>query len=66
MNYFERDGQLLALSTNRASVGWEEEAGGKAFEDFELSPGKYKVEITLIWGGISELQKTIERLLIIS
>ena len=53
-------GPFLALSTNRTSVGWEDEAGGKAFEDFELSPGKFKVEITLTWGGNSEFRKTFE------
>lgn len=51
---------LNILSTNRTFVGWEEEAGGKAFEDFELSLGKCKVEITLIWGGNSEFRKTFE------
>jgi hypothetical protein len=57
---------FLALSTNRTRVGWEEEAGDKPFEDFELSPGKYKVEITLLWGGNSEFRKTFEIPLTIS
>jgi hypothetical protein len=56
----DSSGPFVALSTNRTSVGWEEEAGGKAFEDFELSPGKYKVEIILIWGGNSEFRKVFE------
>jgi len=59
-------GSFLVLSTNRTCVGWEEEAGGKAFEDFELPHGKYKVEITLIWGGNSEFRRTLELPLTIS
>ena len=62
----DSSGPFVALSTNRTSVGWEKEAGDKAFEDFELSPGKYKVEITLIWGGNSEFRRTFELPLTIS
>ena len=62
----DSSGPFVALSTNRTSVRWEKEAGGKAFEDFELSPGKYKVEITLIWGGDSEFRRTFELSLIVS
>jgi hypothetical protein len=62
----DSSGPFLALSTNRTCVSWEEEAGGKAFEDFELSHGKYKVEIILIWGGNREFRKTFELPLTIS
>jgi hypothetical protein len=48
----------IALSTNRIRVGWQNEFGDRPFEQFELSPGKYEVEVTLIWGGNSEFQKT--------
>jgi hypothetical protein len=51
---------FCALSTNRIRVGWEKDTGGKPFDDFALSPGKYRVEITLIWGGNSEFRKTFE------
>jgi hypothetical protein len=57
---------LLALSTNRTCVSWEAEAGGRAFEEFELSHGKYKVEITLIWGGNSEFRQMFELPLAVS
>ena len=62
----DSSGPFVALSTNRTSVRWENEAGGKAFEDFELSPGKCKLEITLIWGGDSEFRRTFELSLIVS
>jgi len=57
---------FCALSTNRIRVGWEKDAGGRAFDDFALPPGKYTVEITLIWGGNSEFRKTFELPLTIS
>lgn len=57
---------FLALSTNRTCVGWEKQAGGVAFEDFELSRGKYKVQIIFIWGGNSEFRETFELPLTIS
>lgn len=62
----DSSGPFVAMSTNRTSVRWEKEAGGKAFEDFELSPGKYQVEIILIWGGDSEFRRTFELSLIVS
>jgi hypothetical protein len=62
----DSSGPFVALSTNRTCVGWEKEAGGNPFEEFELSDGKYKVEIILIWGGNIAFRKTSELPLTIS
>lgn len=55
-----RSEPLVALSTNRVRVGWEKEAGDNPFEEFALPRGNYRVEVTLIWGGNSEFQRTFE------
>lgn len=57
---------FIALSTNRTCVGWQNESGEKPFEESELPRGRYRVEVTLIWGGNSEFRKTFEVALVLS